>query len=67
MLKIIEQQESQVIKHRSKNVKKTDKGFAGFLQTFLMDFLKTSCYPLTGTTFSSDIATNTTKLSTQSF
>ena len=33
MLKIIEQQESYVIKHRSKNMKKTDEGFAGFLQT----------------------------------
>ena len=33
MLKIIEQQESYVIKYRSKNMKKTDEGFAGFLQT----------------------------------
>ena len=33
MLKIIEQQESYVIKHRIKNMKKTDKGFVGFLQT----------------------------------
>ena len=38
MLKIIEQQESYIIKHRSKNMKKTDEGFAGFPQTLNVFF-----------------------------
>ena len=65
MLKIIEHQESYVIKHSSINMKK--KTFWEIPSNAFMFFSKRSCYPVTGTISSSDIATNTIKLSTPSF
>ena len=66
MLKIIEHQESYVIKHSSINMKK--KNILGdSVKCFHVFFSKRSCYPVTGTISSSDIATNTIKLSTPSF